>query len=142
MRPTVLPPAGLLLAGALLAGALLAAAPSPGRAQSPVAPPAASTADSAADPIQGLVGRLSLERYKGTIKELTRFGDRRQGTARNRAALDWIEAQLRSYGCANTERSRTPTRRRRRARRARRRRATRAWRRGAGGRAASARPRG
>ena len=32
------------------------------------------------------------------------FGDRRQGTARNRAAIDWIEAQLKSYGCSNTER--------------------------------------
>lgn len=74
------------------------------RAQSPVAAAAASSADSAADPIQRVVARLDLERYKRTIKSLTRFGDRRQGTARNRAALDWIEAQLRSYGCTNTER--------------------------------------
>jgi hypothetical protein len=51
------------------------------------------------DPIATLVGRLNLEKYKATIKELTRFGDRRQGTDRNRAALDWIEAQLKSYGC-------------------------------------------
>src|SRR6266567_1283128 len=51
-----------------------------------------------------LVGRLNLERYKATIKGLTQFGDRQQGTDRNRAALDWIEAQLRSYGCTNTER--------------------------------------
>src|ERR1700733_1292889 len=56
------------------------------------------------DPIPGLVGQLTLERYKGTIKGLTKFGDRRQGTARNRAAVDWIEAQLKSYGCTNTER--------------------------------------
>src|SRR5215210_7105888 len=55
---------------------------------------------------QALVGRLDLERYKATIKGLTQFGDRRQGTARNRAALDWIEAQLKSYGCTNTERLR------------------------------------
>jgi hypothetical protein len=61
-------------------------------------------ADSAADPIRTMVGRLDLERYKTTIKGLTRFGDRRQGTDRNRAALDWIEAQLKSYGCTNTER--------------------------------------
>ena len=46
-----------------------------------------------------LASRLDLERYKATIKGLTRFGDRRQGTARNRNAVDWIEAQLRSYGC-------------------------------------------
>jgi hypothetical protein len=58
-----------------------------------------------ADPGATLVGRLDLERYKATIKELTRFGDRRQGTERNRKALDWIEAQLKSYGCA-TERLR------------------------------------
>src|ERR1700721_2161842 len=51
-----------------------------------------------------LVGRLDLERYKATIKGLTQFGDRRQGTARNRAAIDWIEEKLKSYGCTNTER--------------------------------------
>src|SRR5258707_4929245 len=38
------------------------------------------------------------------IKGLTQFGDRRQGTDRNRKAVDWIEAQLKSYGCTNTER--------------------------------------
>jgi hypothetical protein len=51
-----------------------------------------------------LVNRLDLERYKATIKGLTQFGDRRQGTDRNRAAIDWIEAQLKSYGCTNTQR--------------------------------------
>ena len=56
------------------------------------------------DPIRVLVQRLELEKYKATIKGLTQFGDRRQGTARNRAAIDWIEAQLKSYGCSNTER--------------------------------------
>jgi hypothetical protein len=53
---------------------------------------------------KALVDRLDLEKYKGTIKGLTQFGDRRQGTDRNRAAIDWIEAQLKSYGCTNTER--------------------------------------
>ncbi|HET7084797.1 MAG TPA: M20/M25/M40 family metallo-hydrolase [Rhizomicrobium sp.] len=57
-----------------------------------------------ADPVRSLVQRLDLEKYKATIKGLTQFGDRRQGTARNRAAIDWIEAQLKSYGCGNTER--------------------------------------
>ena len=57
-----------------------------------------------ADPIRTLVSRLDLEKYKATVKGLTQFGDRRQGTDRNRAAIDWIEAQLKSYGCTNTER--------------------------------------
>jgi hypothetical protein len=52
-----------------------------------------------ADPIAILVGRLDLERYKETIRGLTQFGDRRQGTERNRNAVDWIEEQLQSYGC-------------------------------------------
>ena len=60
---------------------------------------APDTAKSAPDPIAILVGQLSLDRYKATIKGLTQFGDRRQGTDRNRAATDWIEAQLKSYGC-------------------------------------------
>jgi hypothetical protein len=51
-----------------------------------------------------MVGRLDLAKYKATIKGLTQFGDRKQGTDRNRAAIDWIEAQLKSYGCTNTER--------------------------------------
>ena len=49
--------------------------------------------------VQALVSRLDLERYKATVKGLTQFGDRRQGTERNRKAVDWIEAQLKSYGC-------------------------------------------
>ncbi len=56
------------------------------------------------DPIQTLVGRLDLEKYKATIKGLTQFGDRREGTDRNRAAVDWIEAQLKSYGCTDVSR--------------------------------------
>ena len=58
------------------------------------------------DPLAPLIERLDLEKYKATIKGLTQFGDRRAGTARNRAAIDWIEAQLKSYGCTNTERLR------------------------------------
>jgi hypothetical protein len=56
------------------------------------------------DPVFVMVSRLDLEKYKATIKGLTQFGDRRQGTTRNRQAVDWIEAQLKSYGCTNTER--------------------------------------
>jgi len=60
--------------------------------------------EAAGDPIAVLVGRLHLDRYKETIRGLTQFGDRREGTDRNRAAVDWIEAQLQSYGCVETER--------------------------------------
>ena len=56
------------------------------------------------DPVKVLVGRLDLQKYKATIKGLTQFGDRRQGTERNRKAVDWIEGQLKRYGCTNTER--------------------------------------
>jgi hypothetical protein len=66
--------------------------------------PVSARAPSPDDPALILTRRLDLERYKATIKALTRFGDRRQGTQRNRDALDWIEAQLKSYGCVNTER--------------------------------------
>jgi len=57
--------------------------------------------DTPEDPIKSVVDRLDLEKYKATIKGLTQFGDRRQGTDRNRAAVDWIESQLRSFGCAS-----------------------------------------
>src|SRR5690242_4845969 len=69
-------------------------------------PAAAAAPAPAPDPVATMVGRLDLDRYKATILGLTKFGDRRQGTDRNRAAIDWIEAQLKSYGCSNTERLR------------------------------------
>jgi hypothetical protein len=78
----------------------LAAAVANGRAQGgPQVQPAPN------DPIKTMVERLDLEKYKATIKGLTQFGDRRQGTDRNRAAVDWIAAQLEGYGCP-TERIR------------------------------------
>ena len=79
--------------------ALLALAAAPLAAQS--SPYAGDTADTQ---IKEMVGRLSLDRYKATIKGLTKFGDRQQGTDRNRAAVDWIEEQLKSYGCTPTQR--------------------------------------
>ncbi len=54
--------------------------------------------------VRMLVSRLDLEQYKATLKGLTQFGDRRQGTKRNRDAVDWIEAQLKAVGCTTTER--------------------------------------
>jgi hypothetical protein len=86
----------------LTAGSLLVLIAAPAFAQTTTA--AVAPADSVADPVKELVSRLELDRYKATIKGLTRFGDRREGTSRNRAAIDWIEAQLRSYGCTPTER--------------------------------------
>ncbi len=56
------------------------------------------------DDVRTLVSRLSLEQYKTTLEGLTQFGDRRQGTQRNRDAIDWIEAQLQAVGCTTTER--------------------------------------
>jgi hypothetical protein len=70
-------------------------------AQAPAQPAQGPAAD---DPVKALVGRLDLEKYKATIKGLTQFGDRRQGTKRNRDAVDWIEAQLKSYGCSDVSR--------------------------------------
>jgi Peptidase family M28 len=63
------------------------------------APPVASAQGRSGDPVSALVGRLDLERYKATIKGLAQFGDRRQGTDRNRAAVEWIARELASYGC-------------------------------------------
>jgi len=61
-------------------------------------PPTFGQGIPAEDPVKVLVGRLDLEKYKATIKGLTEFGDRREGTDRNRAAVDWIERQLKSFG--------------------------------------------
>jgi hypothetical protein len=74
-----------------------------GAAPSQAPAPAPASGAAASDAAQVLVDRLDLDRYKAAIKGLTQFGDRRAGTDRNRAAVDWIDAQLRSYGCA-TER--------------------------------------
>src|SRR5271156_5955507 len=90
LRSTQALAATLLFASSLTAASALA--------QRPPAPPQAP------DPVAPLVARLSLDKYKATIKGLTQFGDRRQGTERNRNAVDWIEAQLKSYGCTNTQR--------------------------------------
>ena len=89
------------MTAAVAAWSLVALLGTPARGQSSAPSPAADTAN---DAIRTMVGRLDLEKYKATIKGLTQFGDRRQGTKRNRDAVDWIEAQLKSYGCTNTER--------------------------------------
>jgi hypothetical protein len=95
----------MLTATALVAASVVFASAQTPPPSSPQAPPTTGAQSAAADdPVRTLVGRLDLEKYKATIKGLTEFGDRRQGTDRNRAATDWIEAQLKSYGCTPTER--------------------------------------
>jgi len=94
-----MPTLTLRLAAALVfAGAV---SPAPVLRGQTLSTPASDSADAM---IRTMVGRLDFDRYKATVKGLTTFGDRRQGTDRNRAAIDWIEAQLKSYGCTNTER--------------------------------------
>ena len=66
----------------------------------------AQTRTASPDPVRTVVDRLELGRYKAHIKGLTQFGDRMQGTQRNRDAIDWIEKQLRGFGYSNVERHR------------------------------------
>jgi hypothetical protein len=66
----------------------------------------AQTTNAPSDPVRTVVSRLELERYKAHIKGLTQFGDRMQGTQRNRDAIDWLEKQLRSFGYSNVQRHR------------------------------------
>jgi hypothetical protein len=80
---------------------LIAVLAAPISAQNAAAAPPRDTLN---DPVRILAARLDLGRYKATIKGLTQFGDRRQGTDRNANAVTWIETQLKSYGCADVER--------------------------------------
>lgn len=66
----------------------------------------AQAPNTSVDAVRSVVGRLELERYKAHIKGLAAFGDRLQGTQRNRDAIDWLEKQLRSFGYTNVERHR------------------------------------
>src|SRR5262245_3015298 len=66
----------------------------------------AQTSNAPADAVRTVVGRLELESYKAHIRGITRFGDRMQGTERNRQAISWLEQQLRSFGYTNVERFR------------------------------------
>ena len=66
----------------------------------------AQSTNAPSDAVPAIVGRLEAERYKAHIKGLSQFGDRMQGTQRNRDAIDWIEKQLRSFGYSNVERHR------------------------------------
>ena len=70
-----------------LLGLTVAFATFPLSAQQPAAPPPAG------DPIRTLVGRLDLEKYKATVKGLTAFGDRRQGTTRNAKAASMTNSR-------------------------------------------------
>jgi hypothetical protein len=91
-----------LIAAAVLAGSMTAALAGQGQTQQQAPPPAQQPQAQTPPPpddVRTLVSRLNLESYKATIKGLTQFGDRREGTERNRKAVDWIETQLKSYGC-------------------------------------------
>jgi Zn-dependent M28 family amino/carboxypeptidase len=66
----------------------------------------AQTANVSSDPVRTVAGRLELAQYKAHIKGLTQFGDRLQGTQRNRDAIDWLEKQLQSFGYSNVVRQR------------------------------------
>jgi hypothetical protein len=54
-----------------------------------------TAADSA---IGQVVSRLDFASYRNLVRGLTQFGERRQGTEQNAKAVDWIEAQLKSWG--------------------------------------------
>jgi len=53
-----------------------------------------------------IVRRLDIQQFKSHIKGLTQFGDRLQGTQRNRDAIDWLEKELKSFGYTNVQRQR------------------------------------
>src|SRR5438270_13590244 len=76
-------------ANLILAAAAAAQNPAPAQAAGPDP-----------DSIRTLVARLDLEAYKSTVKGLTHCGERRQGTLRNRAAIDGLGAQVTSRGGA------------------------------------------
>src|SRR5713101_3788750 len=90
----------IALCGLVAAPSLRGQTQAPRPMAAPLPPLAAPLID---EGIKALVDRLEFDKYKATVKGLTQFGDRRQGTDRNRAAVDWIEAQLKIYGCS-TER--------------------------------------
>jgi Peptidase family M28 len=64
------------------------------------------TANAPSPVVRTVVGRLELDRFKAHIKGLAQFGDRMQGTDRNRKAIDWLEQQVKAFGYANVERQR------------------------------------
>jgi len=66
----------------------------------------AQTFNRALDAPRAIVARLDLERYKAHIKGLSQFGDRLQGTARNRQAVAWLEQQLKTFGYTSVQRQR------------------------------------
>ena len=83
------------------------------------APAVAAPAAEDNDPVRTLVGRLDLEKYKATIKGLTQFGDRRQGTDRNRAASTGSRRSSRATAARTPSASSTTISRPRAAARAR-----------------------
>ena len=104
-----LAPVGRLFLMASLAGAMSITVPGPVNAQRATGaerPDDRNTSrvlgnmelTAADNVVKEVVDLLDFESYKALIKGLTEFGDREQGTPRNAAAIDWIEAQLQSWG--------------------------------------------
>jgi hypothetical protein len=66
----------------------------------------AQTTITPSDQLRTVVNRLDLQRFKSHVKGLTQFGDRMQGTQRNRDAISWLEKQLQDFGYTNVQRQR------------------------------------
>src|SRR4051812_44273440 len=64
------------------------------------------TGNTPPDPVRSAVARLDFDRFKSHISGMAQFGDRIQGSERNRNAIDWLEKQLRSFGYSNVVRQR------------------------------------
>lgn len=60
----------------------------------------------AQQPARNAVESLNIDQFKAHIQGLAQFGDRNQGTQRNRDAIDWLEQKLRGFGYTNVVRQR------------------------------------
>ena len=79
-------------------------------AQEPERRRPAQSAAAQPDPnIKAMVDRLDLEKFKATIKGLTQFGDRRQGTDRNRRRSTGLKRSSRATAARTPSASLTPT---------------------------------
>jgi len=75
------------IATSIVTTCFVTACAAPAAAQTAPAAPAAASTAAADDAVRSLVERLDLERYKATVKGLTRFGDRASRSARACCAI-------------------------------------------------------